>query len=96
MKNYLGWLGLQRKASAAELSDALEGAQGNAADAQSQSEAETILGDVTMRAHYERTHLQYEAINAAIHCLEFRDATDSHRWSERLVEFDIEPAEPID
>ena len=96
MKNYLGWLGLQRKASAAELSDAFENAQDNTGDAQSLADANTILGDVTMRVHYERTHLQYEAINAALHCLEFPEATDSYRWSERLVEFDIESAEPVD
>jgi len=96
LKNYLGRLGVLRKSTPAALSEALERAFDSTSDVQSLVDAQTILADVTMRTHYERTHLQYEAINAALHCLKSPEALDSHRWAERLVEFDLEPEDPID
>ena len=96
MKNYLGRLGLPRKSLPAQLSDALDSALDSTSDVQSLEDAQVILQNSTMRTHYERTHLQYEAINAALHCLKSPEAINSHRWTERLVEFDIEPEDPID
>ena len=98
MKNYLGRLGLPRKSLPAQLSDALDSAldsTDSTSDVQSLEDAQVILQNSTMRTHYERTHLQYEAINAALHCLKSPEAINSHRWTERLVEFDIEPEDPI-
>lgn len=96
MKNYLGRLGLPRKSPSAQLRVAMGNALDNTSDIESLVDAQVILEDATMRTHYERTHLQYEAINAALHCLQSPEATDSYRWKERLVEFDLEPRQPID
>ena len=96
MKNYLGRLGLPRKTPVNELSTAIDALLDQTGDVQSLADAQVVFEDATMRTHYERTHLQYEAINAALHCLESTGAVDTHRWTERLVEFDLDPEEPID
>jgi hypothetical protein len=96
VKNYLGRLGLTRKAPREALSDALEKTLNNTSGVQPLIDAQVILEDATMRMHYERTHLQYEAISAALHCLKSPEATDSHRWSERLVEFELDPEDSVD
>ena len=96
MKNYLGRLGLPRKTPQDTLSDSLENALNSTGDVQSFVDAQVILEDATMRTHYERMHFQYEAINAALHCLTSPEATDSHRWSERLVEFELDPEDTVD
>ncbi len=96
MKNYLGRLGLPRKTPREALSDALENSLNNTSDVQSLVDAQVILEDATTRTHYERTHLQYEAMSAALHCLKSPEATDSHRWPERLVEFELDPEDSVD
>ncbi|MFK7855972.1 MAG: hypothetical protein AB8B79_17780 [Granulosicoccus sp.] len=95
MKNYLGRLGLLRKATNSEVRDAITHALDATNDIKSLVDAQTILDDVEMRTQYERTHLQYEAINAALHCLGFPEATNTHRWTDRLVEFETVPEDPI-
>lgn len=88
MKNYLGRLGLNRKASQSELSAALEKAMHETGDLPSMVDAETVLSEKVTRTYYERTHLQYEAIHASLSALKDPVAKDTHRWTERLVEFD--------
>jgi len=95
MKNYLGRLGLLRKATNSEVRDAITQALDGTEDIKSLLDAQTILDDAAMRTQYERTHLQYEAINAALHCLDFPEATNTHRWTDRLVEFEFVPEEQI-
>lgn len=90
MKNYLSRLGLPRKATEAQITDAIADALLEANDQQSVLDAETILTERVTRAYYERTHLQYAAINAALDCLNGPDAVDSHQWRKRLVEFNTE------
>lgn len=90
MKNFLARLGLPRKASEAQITDALADALHGSADEQSLLDAETILSERVSRAYYERTHLQYAAIHASLDCLKATDAVDSHQWRERLVEFDTQ------
>ncbi len=90
MKNYLSRLGLSRKASDLDVADAIDNSMDTTGDIKSAADAETILSQVTTRVHYERAHLQYEAINAALECLDKPGALDTHRWPERLVEFDVE------
>lgn len=90
MKNYLARLGLPRKATESEITDAISEAMNDTSDIQSIIDAETILSEKVKRTYYERTHLQYEAISAAIDCLKAPGALDSHRWSERIVEFNTQ------
>jgi hypothetical protein len=95
MKNYLSRLGLPRKAAISEITHAISEAMKQTDDVQSLNDAELILSEKVTRTYYERAHLQYEAINAALECLDAADAVDTHRWAERLVEFDQEQADPL-
>ena len=88
MKNYLARLALPRKSSESAITDAIEVAMENTGDIQSVRDAQDILSDKVKRTYYERTHLQYEAISAAIDCLEAPGARDTHHWPERIAEFD--------
>lgn len=47
-----------------------------------------ILRDPVRRMHYERTHLQYQAIAAALPILELPGTLDTHRWGRRVVDFE--------
>lgn len=88
MKNFLGRLGLARKSTESEIAKAITEAMNDTSDIQSVLDAEVILSEKVKRVYYERTHLQYVAISAAIDCLKAPDALDTHHWSERVVEFD--------
>ena len=90
MKNYLGMLSLTRKSSQEQVETALHQALKEMPDTQTISDAGKVLTDPVMRIYYERTHLQYEAIGAALKCLQAPGAIDTHRWTERLVEFDTD------
>lgn len=95
MKNFLARLGLSRKASEAQVNDALSDALLDHPGEQTLLDAETILSEKVSRAYYERTHLQYEAIHAALDCLKAPGAVDSHRWPERVVEFEAQRDEDM-
>ena len=90
MKNHLRRIGLPRKATEAQITDAIADAMNDGGDSRSLIDAESVLTKKTTRAYYERTHLQYEAINAALDCLNAPIAVDSHSWRERLYEFDTQ------
>lgn len=95
MRNYLQRLSLGRKAGTVEIQDAIENAMNETNDLESLKDADIVLSDKLTRTYYERTHVQYEAINAALSCLDAELATDTHRWPERLVEFEYETKEPF-
>ena len=88
MKNYLARLALPRKSSESTITNAIATAMENTGDIQSLRDAQNILSEKVKRAYYERTHLQYEAISAAIDCLKAPGARDTHHWPERIAEFD--------
>lgn len=97
MKNHSGRFGLPPHADEAALEAALAppaAADGGTieaamtADEQERAEARAVLLDPERRLHYERVHLQYRAIAAAVDALDSPVAVDSHRWRERLVEFE--------
>lgn len=88
MKNYLARLGLPRKATQADIVDAIADEKEHALDTQSLHDAESILTDKVMKAYYERVHLQYEAIAESVECLQTRGAVDTHRWVDRTAEFE--------
>ena len=50
--------------------------------------AREVLEVPVRRTHYRRNHLHYRAMAAALDTLDAPVALDSHRWRERLVEFD--------
>ena len=74
MKNLLDDLDLVRGAGELALDDALL--------ARAPRE-EGVLDNPLRLDHYERVHLQYEAIALACGLL----VRDTHRWSERSIEF---------
>ena len=90
MKNYLGRLGINRKASESTLRGAIEQAISNTVNVESLKNADAVLSNAATRTYYERTHLQYEAIYASLASLNAPQAQDTHRWTERLVEFETE------
>ena len=87
MKNYLARLALPRKSSESAITNAIAKAKDNTSDIQSVRDAQNILSEKVKRTYYERTHLQYEAISAAIDCLKAPGALDTHHWSGRVAEF---------
>jgi len=91
MRNFLRRLGLPRKASASEIEAAVRLSMDDTSDLQSISDAEHILSDKVIRTYYERTHIQYEAIAASIHCLNSPIAIDTQQWRDRVVEFEAMP-----
>ncbi len=95
MKNYLGRLGINRKASESTLRGAIEQAISDTVNIESLKNADSVLSDKATRTYYERTHLQYEAICASLACLNAPQAQDTHRWTERLVEFETEKDETL-
>lgn len=90
MRNLLKRLGLTRKATDAQITDAIADAMYDTGDRQPILDAESVLTTKVTRAYYERTHLQYEAIQASLDCLNSPIAVDSHHWRERLEEFEPE------
>ena len=46
--------------------------------------------DTLTRTHYDRLHLQYQAMAAAVDCLAHDNARDTHRWPERFVEYPVD------
>ena len=95
MKNYLARLGLPRRSPENELRAALDSQLHEEQNEISAQDAEAVLGSKVTRAYYERAHLQYEAISAALDCLNNAGAGDTHRWAERLIEFDVEPEDSL-
>ena len=91
MRNYLRRLNLDRKASPSEVQTAVQSTMQDTTDFQSLADAENVLSDKLIRTYYERTYTQYEAITAAIGCLDSVEAQDTQQWRDRIVEF-----EPID
>ena len=88
MRNYLRRLDLPRKASMSEIQEAVQSTMEDTTDFQSLADAENVLGDKVIRTYYERTYTQYEAITAAIGCLDSSVAVDSQQWRDRIVEFE--------
>jgi len=82
MKNYLKRLNIPRHADSSTLNQALE----NAIDSDN-ADAIIVLTNPLYRTHFERVHLQYLAMGAALDTLKHTGARDTHRWTDRLVEF---------
>ncbi|MFT5894336.1 MAG: hypothetical protein ACI8VW_001205 [bacterium] len=88
MRNYLRRLDLPRKASLSDIQTAIQSSMEDTTDFQSLADAENVLSDKVFRTYYVRTYTQYEAITAAIDCLDSPAAVDSQQWRDRIVEFE--------
>ncbi len=85
MNNLLGFVDQPRGAPRARLEQALRRAATN--EPAFAEQAREVLGSTTRRTHYERLHLQYEAMAAALDSLAMPGTHDSQNWRARLVEF---------
>jgi hypothetical protein len=88
MRNYLNLLGLRRKSSAAERQIALNSLPPEEQDLEEDMRA--VLNGETERTHYDRVHLQYEAMAAAQQRMQGQEFQDTNQWSRRLVEFPVQ------
>lgn len=88
MRNYYRRLDVSRDASLSGIQTAIQSTMEDTTDFQSLADAECVLSDQHYRTHYDRTYTQYEAITAAIDCLDSSAAVDSQQWRDRIVEFD--------
>ncbi|MEE9321107.1 MAG: hypothetical protein V3U76_11720 [Granulosicoccus sp.] len=93
MKNYLKRLAIPRHADPVVLNLALENALN---DGDQDPDAISVLTDPLFRTHFERVHLQYLAMGVAIDTLKHSEARDTHRWTDRLVEFNSDDEESLD
>lgn len=85
MNNHLDRLNLRRDAALSDIVAAMEESE---LDEEEDREARGVLLDPFRRLHFERVHRQYEALAAARRTLLNDQGTDTHRWPERLIEFE--------
>lgn len=90
MKNYYARFRLSADADADVIDQSLSVRRDETADSLSVTEGQSVLMDPLTRTHYNRLHLQYQAMAAATACLEHSDARNTHRWLERMVEYPID------
>ncbi len=94
MRNYLATLGLNRNSNLDEYQNRIDALTDE--ELELEGDIKQIMLDNSRRQHYERVHLQYEAIAAATAQWEDSELTvDSHQWHRRLVEFEL-PADQLD
>ena len=95
MRNYFKTLGLETSASKEDIQEVLETGQ-NAAkrlNPRHRLDAHDVLLDEERRQVYASTAELYETLSSAVDCLDEPMAKDTHRWQERLSEFDTTEAE---
>ena len=91
MKNYYARFELSADTEADEIEQTLSAAHHDETmDTLSVTESQSVLMDPLTRTHYNRLHLQYQAMAAAVECLEHEDARNTHRWPERFVEYPVD------
>jgi len=86
MRNYFDALELQRVATAADIKKAINLLTPAQLTAEDDLES-TMQGQLCLE-HYRRSHLQYEAIAAAMSNPSMSEADNSHQWDKRVVEFE--------
>ncbi|MBX2886234.1 MAG: hypothetical protein KTR32_40135 [Granulosicoccus sp.] len=88
MRNYLQLLGLSRDSDEQSIRAALAAVP--AEERELEEDMRAVLMGGTERTHYERVHLQYQAMAAAADQLAGQTLVDTNQWSRRLVEFEVE------
>jgi DnaJ-class molecular chaperone len=92
MRNYFKALGLSAKASREEISESLSAgtANSNQLDKGHRMDAYAVLRDPDKCRIYADTVELYEALNGVSKSLSASVGVDSHRWQDRLSEFDAQ------
>lgn len=88
MRNLLTVLDLSLGASEDEIHAALDTLPADEVDLEVDLHA--VMLTPAWRTHYERVHMQYEAMAATQARLAGGVLLDTHQWEQRVVEFDIE------
>lgn len=89
MKNLFGRIGVAPDDDEA-IDRAIESVASRPEDlsAESFGELRSLLANPERRAHLRRLHMQYRAIAASLDALDLDNAQDTHRWRERVIEFE--------
>lgn len=88
MRNYYSSLNLDVNAEERDIRVAIDALEDE--ELIQDEDLETIMLDADKRTHYKRVHLQYEAIAAALAHYEVKKLHDTHQWSKRVVEFEVD------
>jgi len=86
MRNYYKVLGLQRMTKSSDMRQTIEAMDSD--QLAQEDDLHSVLMNDKWCNHYRRTHLQYEAIAAAISHPAMRNTEYTHNWDKRVVEFD--------
>lgn len=85
MRNYYDALGLNRSATQLEVDQQINSLSPE--QLLDEDDLELIMQNDEWQSHYQRVHLQYEAIAAAMNGPAMKGALNSHSWDKRVVEF---------
>ena len=86
MRNFYKALGLQRLSRSAVVQQAVDAISPD--QLPEEDDMQQVMMNDKWRNHYRRTHLQYEAIAAALDNPAMRDIEHTHNWDRRVVEFE--------
>ena len=86
MRNYYDALGLHRLTAALGIRQAVDAMPSE--QLADENDLQSVMLNDHWRDHYNRTHLQYEAIAAALTSPAMQGADNSHNWDQRVVEFE--------
>lgn len=90
MRNYLELLGIHRKTDATEKMAQIAATESELDDEYS-ADLTSVLTSNTRYMHYQRLHLQYEAMATTLS--RGVSQQDNNSWTQRLVEFESTPNE---
>ncbi len=88
MRNYFAAIGLNRLASVADIDAGINSL--SASELAEEDDLKEILTTSREYKHYQRLHLQYEAMAAVLAHDNCRLPMDNHNWQKRLVEFEAD------
>lgn len=94
MRNYFTRLNLPSYADSDSIKTALRN-PGAKLSGQGLEDAKNILADATTLKMYQRAFTQYEAMRAAMDCIESSPGVDTNHWLARLNNFDLDPEDQI-
>ncbi len=89
MRNYYDALGLSRQSNTHDIVDTINSLPHE--QIAEEGDLQAVMQNDDWRTHYQRVHLQYEAIAATLNSPAMNGAENSHSWDKRVVEF--EPAQ---
>lgn len=90
MRNYFKRLNLPSFADKESILDALN-KPGKKLTGQGLEDAKAILSNDATLKMYQKSFVQYEAMRAAMDCIESSPGLDTNHWQARLGNFDLRP-----